>query len=329
MTPLYYAKIFTTYRQAGQICNYLPSHLWIEPSNTCNLECITCPSKNSTRQKGFMSLELFTKIMEQAKNKPVIYLFMAGEPLLHPDIFAMIRIAKEHGASPALFTNATLLDSITAENLLKAEPDWLGFSFDGYEKAVYEKIRKNGNFESALANIEGFLKLKRKLGKAKPFTCLSLIEPHQFAGFTTLERKKEFKKRLSDMGLDQFDVSLPHTWAGKIDAFSRQKIKRKKSMTQCPTPWTSLSILWDGRVVPRCFDINAEYVAGDLTESTLEEIWNGLPMRRLRRIIGKGQPGFSLCRSCHIPEDPVIFGVPQKVIIEMYDLVRTWMKRFR
>lgn len=328
MKGTHYAKIFATYRRAGQICNYLPSHLWIEPSNACNLECITCPSKNSTRQKGFMSPDLFTEIMGHAKNKPVIYLFVAGEPLLHPDIFTMIRIAKKHGASPALFTNAALLNRSKAEDLLKAEPDWLGFSFDGYEKAVYEKIRKNSNFTSTFANIEFFLKLKRKLGKTKPFTCLSLIEPHQFAGVTNPERKKEFKKKLMDMGLDQFDVSLPHTWAGKIGDFSNQKKKRKRSRTRCPAPWTSLSILWDGRVVPCCFDINAEYVAGDLTKNTLEEIWNGLPMQKLRRKIGRGQPGFSLCSSCHIPEDPVIFGVPRKVIVEMYDLVRTWMNRF-
>ena len=46
-------------------------------------------------------------------------------------------------------------------------------------------------------------------------------------------------------------------------------------MTRCPTLWTNLSILWDGRVVPCCFDIDAEYVAGDLQKNALEEIWKG------------------------------------------------------
>ncbi len=34
-------------------------------------------------------------------------------------------------------------------------------------------------------------------------------------------------------------------------------------------------MLWDGRVVPCCFDFNAVNTMGDLNAQTLEEIWNG------------------------------------------------------
>ncbi len=327
----FYTKIFYNYRLGRDICSYLPSHLWIEPTNICNLECIICPGSDSDREKGYMPFDLFRGILDRTANAPVVYLFMAGEPLLHPDIFKMIRHTNRIGASSNLFTNATLLDGVKAHKLIESEPDWLGFSFDGCNRETYERVRKNASFDLTLANIERFLRLKSGLRKKRPYTCLSLIEAHEFSTGETPELRKSFKKSLFSMGLDQFDVSPPHTWAGKIHGFaSNRRRKGAEGVTRCPAPWSSLTILWDGRVVPCCFDVNAEYVVGDVSKNTLAEIWNDLPMRNLRKAFISGRAdGTPLCRSCHIIHDPAILGIPRKAWVEAYEMVKIRLSQLR
>jgi len=312
--------------QGREICNYLPTHLWIEPTNICNLKCIICPNKDSDRKKGYMPFDLFCKIMDQAVNKPMIYLFVVGEPLLHPDIFRMIRYVRQQGASAGLFTNATLLDKAKAENLLDSEPDWLGFSFNGYNRAAYEQIRENADFDRTLENIKGFLRLKQTRQRQRPYTCLSLIESPGSSSISAAQEKESFLSPLLLMGLNQFDESPLHNWAGNIQSFSSHKAikKRPGRMTRCPAPWSSLGILWDGRVVPCCLDMNGEYVVGNIYEHTLEEIWNGLPLQRLRKIFAENKAHtIPLCKSCHILNDPTFLGIPMKVWTEAFDMART------
>jgi radical SAM protein with 4Fe4S-binding SPASM domain len=72
----------------------------------------------------------------------------------------------------------------------------------------------------------------------------------------------------------------------------------------CRAPWRSVVVLWDGRVVPCCHDANGETVLGDLKESSLAEIWAGVPAAALRARLRDGnirpeEP----CSSCaHRPD---------------------------
>ena len=47
-----------------------PRGLMIEPSNICNANCVFCPSSDITRSRGFMTFELFKKIIDEAVTHP-------------------------------------------------------------------------------------------------------------------------------------------------------------------------------------------------------------------------------------------------------------------
>jgi len=47
-------------------------------------------------------------------------------------------------------------------------------------------------------------------------------------------------------------------------------------------PWQSITIMWDGIVVPCCFDFNKFYPLGDANKESLLDIWQGDKMRNLR-----------------------------------------------
>ncbi len=133
------------------------------------------------------------------------------------------------------------------------------------------------------------------------------------------------------MGLNQFAVTSPHSWAGRISENRIDTIhKSAQGKTRCPAPWSSLSILWDGRVVPCCFDVNADYVVGDISRNTLQEIWNGRPMRQLRLgFAGRKAPAGPPCSSCHIPHDAAILGAPRKTWVELFDMARIRLSQLR
>ena len=52
----------------------------------------------------------------------------------------------------------------------------------------------------------------------------------------------------------------------------------------CEYPWTSLTIMADGNVVPCTQISNNEIVLGNVKENTLEEIWNSKKYKNFRQM---------------------------------------------
>jgi len=73
----------------------------------------------------------------------------------------------------------------------------------------------------------------------------------------------------------------------------------KSSMPdKCARLWFNPVITWDGKVVPCCFDKDAEYVMGDLYQETFAEIWNGPKYKIFRKSIMTGRHMIDMCRNC-------------------------------
>jgi radical SAM protein with 4Fe4S-binding SPASM domain len=62
--------------------------------------------------------------------------------------------------------------------------------------------------------------------------------------------------------------------------------------------WSSSVITWDGKMVPCCFDKDANYVYGDLKESQFSEIWNGKNHILFRKKILSSRKSVDICRNC-------------------------------
>ena len=117
-----FQQALKAYDGKSAFCNYAPLHVYIEPTNKCNLHCFHCTSGRSDgRAKGFMDFDLYQNIVGQCGDLGVewIYLFFIGEPLLHPDIDRMISFARDHGIKVRLHTNGTIskVTSIVVDSL--------------------------------------------------------------------------------------------------------------------------------------------------------------------------------------------------------------------
>lgn len=273
-----------------------PPYINIEPTNACNLKCYTC-SIDGTRKRGFMDLDLYQKIIDQAPQTGVyeVGLFLAGEPLLHKDLPFMVKYAGSKGLESWVVTNGTLLTGEKSAALLDAGVDGMWISFDGDNKEDYEKMRVGANYENVIENIKTFLRLKKERGMDKPVISLQMLK---LADNPNQELAPDFIAEFDGLPLDGIFARNPHDWRGEKSGI--KQAARGNSYYPCQVLWTALSIGWDGRVLGCSADLNGTQIFGDLNHQTIMEVWNSEKVRRHRRLLKqKRYLELPLCAECH------------------------------
>ena len=305
-------KALRNYQKARIFLDNLPSYLWIEPTNRCNLRCIMCPTGAGkvTFERGFMDLGLYRKILDDIHPYvSTVILAMSGESLLHPDFSSLVRYAEDRQVKVVLNTNATLLDRGKAQELLDSGLSYVSFAFDGFTKAGYERARRGADFEATLENILGFLMMKKTRGKKKPHTVLSMLDLRLES--PSAEEKRVFLRRFRGL-VDDVQMREVNSsgclFKGSGD-FSYKVFSRR---IPCGRLWNTLSIAWNGDVVPCIYNMNHDYVVGNVGTDSLAAVWNSPKMIALRRAMIEGRPLdiSPLCDNCTICGTSKILGIP-------------------
>jgi radical SAM protein with 4Fe4S-binding SPASM domain len=308
----YYSRLFRillSYKRKKIRLNYLPVRLWIEPTSVCNLRCIMCPNKDLEKsQKGFMEFELLKKIVDEARGFVFdVHLLHRGESLLHPDFFKMVRYAHQAGLVTRFHTNGTLLDEEKSYELIESGLDQFAFSFDGYDRESYERIRVQADFEKTVGNIVRFLEIKKRLEARRPYTIIELIHFPELFDDKGRTKLKEFKKRFQGLPLDRLVVKELHNWAGDYGAAAKTK-----TYSPCTFLWHALIILWDGSVLPCTQDFFGYYGLGNVKETSIADIWNGEKMMALRRKVIRGNvEDLETCSQCDRLWRNQFLGIPR------------------
>jgi hypothetical protein len=102
--------------------------VFLEVTNYCNFRCSFCPQGISTRPPEHMDTELAKDLIKQlheAGYRKNLYFHILGEPLLHPDIFEIVRSASKRIPRSILFTNGSLLTDSNIESVFEAQPNEL------------------------------------------------------------------------------------------------------------------------------------------------------------------------------------------------------------
>ncbi len=182
-----------------------PKILQIEPTNRCNFNCIMCIRHFWETNEGYMKMELYNKIAEEAfPNIERVTLYGEGEPLVHPKFDEMVKVAKEKlsgNGSVFFITNGSLLTPDRARKLvLDYGLDEVVFSVDTTDFAKLSEIRKGIQPLSVFRNLEYVASLKKK-------SDLKL-------GISTVLMKSNYRDlpnlvmMASDMGIDYISVSF-------------------------------------------------------------------------------------------------------------------------
>ncbi|PKN51589.1 MAG: radical SAM protein [Deltaproteobacteria bacterium HGW-Deltaproteobacteria-13] len=138
--------------------------IYIEPTNRCNLNCVTCIRNSWDEPFGDMDWSVYQTLIGGLADFPEVKTISfagMGEPLLHPKLPEMIHLAHERGLRTEMTSNAMLLTPAIAGQLVDAGLDQFAVSIDGGSNEAYENIRQGSSLEQIIKNVAHLSRISR------------------------------------------------------------------------------------------------------------------------------------------------------------------------
>lgn len=270
----------------------------IESTNACPMTCRMCPRRHMTRPIRSIDPLLFARLLAEGGGwTEFLWLDHFGDPLLYPDLPSLIRITHTYSIRVGFSTNPPLLTPERGTALLEAGLDWIHLSLDGIDAETYRFYRgEAADYEKAIRYIDRFVEEKLQKKLTKPKIIVAMIRMKK-----TEPQWEAFLQRWSRPGIDRVILKTFSSFSG-IDPTLEEYGNDQRSVppvVPCFFPWSSLTVLSDGRVVPCCYDFDGIETLGDATRESLPAIWNGEAMRRFRAIhLQNAAKDHPLCKNC-------------------------------
>lgn len=289
----------------------LPFSISVEPTTSCNLRCPECPSglRSFTRPTGMLSKELFKKVIDQMSSH-VNYLtfYFQGEPYLHKEFLEMVTYARSRNIYTATSTNAHYLKDHQAKKTVESGLHRLIISIDGTTQDTYEQYRVGGDLTKVMQGARNVIKWKKELKSSTPYVIFQflVVKPNE-------HQVDELKDLAREIGVDEvilktaqvYDYQQGNPLIPENEQYSRYKrqpdgtyVIKNTLENSCWKLWHSCVITWDGKVVPCCFDKDAQYQLGDLQQMRFREIWFGQAYHDFRTKLVRSRKEIDICTNC-------------------------------
>jgi len=151
--------------------------LYMDITNTCNLDCVGCPLIESRKSLGepaaSMKVELFEKIAYE------VFPYLSGvtlsheaEPILHPRFSRIMKIIGEtterNTQLPVrITTNATLFTVEKLDAIFDSGLTGMSISIDGFAPETFSRLRKNGELSTVFENMDEIVRRKTAAGRGR------------------------------------------------------------------------------------------------------------------------------------------------------------------
>lgn len=288
-----------------------PFSLSIEPTTACNLSCPECPSglKQFTRPTGKLDLSLHKRMLAQvAKSVFYINYYFQGEPFLHPQFLELIKEAKKNKIYTATSTNAHFIDAKKAEEIVHSGLDRLIISIDGMTQETYENYRIDGELKKVIEGTERLVEAKKELNSKTPHLIFQflVVKPNEHEVPQIFELGKT-------MGIDEvriksaqlYDYQKGNPLMPENEQYSRYKLQpngtyklKYKTGNHCWRMWSSSVLTFDGKVVPCCFDKDAQHILGSVEENEFKNIWKNNKYSSFRKAVLADRNKIDICKNC-------------------------------
>ena len=307
----------------------------VETTNYCNMRCIMCPRTTlMTRKNVWIDDQLFESVLDQitphdpdalaafwdfvgetynitarTQTEDGFYFFMAsrcltlhgyGEPLLDKFIVKRVGMCTERNIPTYFSCVPANIDLDQIEGLMENGLSVLKFSVDALEDSKAKEIRGGRNdFEESFQSILKVIKLRDRLGSDTKIvvTLIALGEANE-----DLRMQEEFMQLFSRYDVFNYVKSQDNRWY-----FEREENLENKShyvREYCEFPWSSLTVMANGEVVPCTQDFDTEMSFGNVADHSLQEIWNSEKYEEFRRchLTGDFPKGHKCNERCDLPK---------------------------
>lgn len=289
----------------------VPFNVSIEPTTSCNLGCPECPSglKNFTRPTGNLEYDFYKKTLDEIGDRLIyLYFYFQGEPYLHPKFLELVKYASQKNIYTVTSTNAHFLTERKAQETIASGLDRILISIDGTTQETYEQYRVGGSLEKVIEGTKNLVKAKREANSKTPHIIFQflVVRPNQ-------HQIEEVQKLANELGVDEVKLKTAQVYDFKngnelipdIDKFSRYKKQKdgtykikNELLNHCWKLWHSCVITWDGKIVPCCFDKDAQHQLGDLNSKSFREIWESDLYQSFRSRILRSRAEIDICTNC-------------------------------
>ena len=234
-----------------------------------------------------MKPELLDRILEQCQGHKITKFTIQGfgEPLLDPNFCRHVqRVKTTLGCRTFTVSNGSLITPQLAHQIAICGLDKIKISFYGLNKREYEEIHTHLKYETTREGILNLVAAKRATGSKLVIRLQYIGKMWKFVPFALqwMSKTSVGFNRLHNYGRGRLYNKL----RGRGDGcpMHRQNI---------------LQVLWNGDVVPCCYDFNGDMVLGNLYEQTIEQIWNGRLYNQLRSSDACGDyADYPICKKC-------------------------------
>jgi radical SAM protein with 4Fe4S-binding SPASM domain len=320
---------------------YPINYLFIEITNACNFKCTWCPDDIMDRRRGFMTKEKAFAILEEVAEKrswlgPLfpVKLHQMGEPMLHPDLVAIVERAETLGVGIELNTNCGLIREDLVLGLYAAgltnlilsyqTPDLASFktrkaprlAFDDYREKVRlavelkVKARARTRIEIDIMNTKY---ADRYRIVSEDDQALAFLEDWIFFAqgleerYALPPRKHDWEKLRSTRFLDQDENGSRYTLLEGVELIWKRchtwgnvvgghKTAEVVS-TYCPAPYDQFVIQWNGDVAACCTDFEGRTKLSNVFSESIESVWTGEVMNRRKKDMLEGRL-LDVCAKC-------------------------------
>ncbi|MGB0523633.1 MAG: radical SAM/SPASM domain-containing protein [Flammeovirgaceae bacterium] len=259
--------------------------------------------ENSERFQNFKKT-----IDELADTLTYLIFYFQGEPFLNTSFLKQVKYASEKKIYTATSTNAHYLKDHVAKKTVESGLDRLIISIDGTTQDVYQQYRVGGKLEKVIEGTKNIMKWKKELKSKTPHVIFQflVVRPNE-------HQIQDVYKLAEELGVDEvglktaqiYDYEQGSPLIPTIDKYSRYKKQADGSYTiknaldhSCWKMWHSCVITWDGKVVPCCFDKDAHFQLGDMSETSFKELWYSKAYNRFRSLLLDSRSNIEMCKNC-------------------------------
>jgi MoaA/NifB/PqqE/SkfB family radical SAM enzyme len=239
----------------------------------------------------------YRRIIDEIKGKSTaVSLYWLGDPLMHPDLDEMCQIAHEAKLNVHISTNFSFsLKDERIRRMVKSGLTHLTVCVDGLSQEKYQRTRVGGRIARVLSNLERVCQFRREYDQAYPKVEVQYIKFQH-----NLDEFEKAKRLFHSIGVDQVTAfwGYLHNYTD-LDpgTYTVHSPKKKKLVPGCFWPYFSMTIKYNGDVVPCCdYRIGSAYantgdprVLGNVFETSIREIWNSSQYRASRRLVSNPQ----------------------------------------
>lgn len=259
-----------------------PNEVSLETLTLCNAACTFCPYPTSERKGERMSDALIDKLVGEMAGWKVPFMFSPfklNEPLLDARTIPLCeRINREvPKAGLRLFTNGSALTPEKIERIA------------GLKQVVHVWISLNSHIPEEYESVMGlsFEKTAKKLDYLH-----SVDFPHDVVMSTVGFPNEPFRRYCFDRWPKFESVAIKRdSWLGYTQSYSNDVPD-----VSCAR-WFELSITSSGKVALCCMDSEAAFSIGDVSTSTMMEVYNA-PLYRERRERMLSRKQVTPCNTC-------------------------------